>query len=527
MKTLALPNGRISLPAFLPDGTQGVVRAIDGQDLLASGIQAVQMNVYHLMQRPGSSTIQALGGLHKMAGWPHPIFTDSGGFQVYSLIRQNAKLGSISDKGAQFRIEGKKFQLTPEKSVQLQMSYGSDIIICLDDCTHVDSDMAVQKTAVRRTVAWAKRCKTEFTHLLEQKQLPPEKQPKLVAVVQGGGSVDLRRQCADQLLDIGFDGYGYGGWPLDSNNKLLTEMVATVRESIPRQFTVHALGIGHPDNIRACVEMGYELFDSTMPTRDARHGRLYIKKEDGTFGYLYIKDKKHIKANRPLMAGCDCHVCTTYSAGYLHHLFKVNDHLYHRFATIHNLRFMTLLMQELRDGIAERERAGGRLKQLSLHHRSADGMKVALRLKKSKKVVRREQLAVERLLEDERLTADLDDAAATLLLNWGMRETKRIAGDTAVLPDEEAEAAMYPRLRALRTVMRYASNWFGKRGTTDERANRKLIKKIVTKTAVIHPDTFTPADKAAQLKLAQETCQQSDQTKLVNILCAWLDVQLS
>jgi len=348
MKTLDLPNGRLQLPAFLPDGTQGVVRAIDGQDLLATGIQAVQMNVYHLMQRPGSSTIQALGGLHKMASWSRPIFTDSGGFQVYSLIRENAKNGSISDKGAHFRIEGKKFQLTPEKSVQLQMSYGTDVVICLDDCTHVDSELDVQKTAVRRTVAWAKRCKAEFSHLIEQKQLPPEKQPKLVAVVQGGGSVDLRRQCADQLLEIGFDGYGYGGWPLDNKNQLLTDMLATVRESIPREFTVHALGVGHPNNIRACAAMGYELFDSTMPTRDARHGRLYTKKESGTFGYLYIKDKKHIKANQPIMGGCDCHVCSRYSLGYLHHLFKTNDHLYHRFATIHNLRFMSRLMAELR-----------------------------------------------------------------------------------------------------------------------------------------------------------------------------------
>ncbi|HID50883.1 MAG TPA: tRNA-guanine transglycosylase, partial [Anaerolineae bacterium] len=235
---LDLPHGRISLPLFLPDGTQGVVRSVDAADLERVQIQAVQMNAYHLMQKPGSSTIQALGGLHRMTGWTRPIFTDSGGFQLYSLLRQNVKSGAISDKGAVFRPEGsdRKFNLTPEKSVQLQMAYGADMVICLDDCTHVDDPLAEQEKSVRRTVAWAQRCRREFDRLAAEKGLGQGARPSLMAVVQGGASRDLRRQCAEELLEIGFDAYGYGGWPLDGDGRLLTDLLAYTRELIPAQF---------------------------------------------------------------------------------------------------------------------------------------------------------------------------------------------------------------------------------------------------------------------------------------------------
>ena len=357
---LKLPHGTLQLPIFLPDGTQGVVRTLDARDLETAQIQAVQMNVFHLMQRPGSSTIQALGGLHHMAGWQRPIFTDSGGFQLYSLLRQNAKSGSISDKGATFRPEGseRKFNLTPEKSVQLQLSYGSDVVICLDDCTHADDPLAEQEKSVARTVQWAARCKVEFDKIVAQRDLGVGERPYLIAVVQGGAERSLRQQCAEQLLQIGFDGYGYGGWPLDAEGNLLTEMLAYTRELIPSQFTLHALGVGHPASVTTCVRLGYNIFDSTMPTRDARHGRLLIYTTDphsshldeagDFFRYLYFKDKKHVKADKPLSEFCDCLTCTRYSLGYLHHLYNINDVLYQRLATLHNLRFMTQLMNNLR-----------------------------------------------------------------------------------------------------------------------------------------------------------------------------------
>lgn len=356
---LVLPHGALPLPAFLPDGTQGVVRAVSSGDLEACQVRAVQMNVYHLMQRPGTSTIQALGGLHRMAGWSRPIFTDSGGFQVYSLIRQNPRAGSITDRGATFRPGGdRKYILTPEKSIQLQFSYGSDMLICLDDCTGPDDPPAAQVDSVRRTIRWAAECKKTYLRLVEQKGLGEAARPRLMAVIQGGLSADLRRQCAEALLAIGFDAYGYGGWPLDAGGNLLSEMVGLVRELVPPQFPVHALGVGHPANVAACVEMGYELFDSTMPTRDARHGRLLVFTRDpgaarlspggDWFGYVYPGDDKHVKAAGPVSPHCDCPACSRYSLAYLHHLFKINDALYLRLATMHNLRFMTTLMEHLR-----------------------------------------------------------------------------------------------------------------------------------------------------------------------------------
>ena len=356
--TLTFPHGTVDLPLFLPDGTQGVVRSVDAYDVAQSGVQAVQMNVFHLMQRPGSSTITALGGLHQMSGWKRPIFTDSGGFQIYSLLRQQSKRGSISEKGATFRPEGsdRKFNLTPEKSVQLQLSYGSDVVICLDDCTHADAPLSEQQLSVERTVNWAKRCRQAFDRQVAQRKDIGAKRPLLIAVVQGGSSRDLRRHCAEQLLEIGFDGYGYGGWPLDSDGNLLEEMVAYTRELIPRQYTLHGLGIGHPDNVVACTRMGYNIFDSTMPTRDARHGRLYRFNVDPTagplsgnwFSYIYPNDDKHKKTQLPICPYNDHPIVSNYSLGYVHLLFKLNDNLYPRLATMHNLRFMTLMMENLR-----------------------------------------------------------------------------------------------------------------------------------------------------------------------------------
>ena len=355
LEQLITPHGIIKFPAFLPDGTQGVVRALDARDIEAAKTQALVMNTYHLMQKPGSSTIQALGGLHKMSGWNGPILTDSGGFQAYSVIRENPKLGSLTDKGIVFRKFGeqRKFQLTPEKVIQLQIAYGADIVVCLDDCTHVDDSEETQKVAVERTVAWAKRCRTEFDRLIQEKKLAKDAQPKLFGVVQGGGSKALRKDCADALLAIGFDGYGYGGWPLDSDGKLLEDILGYTREVIPEEFPMHALGVGHPENVLACERLGYQMFDSALPTRDARRGRLFTFTDETSlygrwFRYLYINDDKHIKSTGPISDFCDCLACVSYSRGYLHHLWKINDHLYFRLATMHNLRFMHLLEERMR-----------------------------------------------------------------------------------------------------------------------------------------------------------------------------------
>ncbi|HLV79582.1 MAG TPA: tRNA guanosine(34) transglycosylase Tgt [Chthonomonadaceae bacterium] len=366
--TFTLAHGPITLPAFLPDATLGVVRALDSADLEQVGVEALVMNVFHLMQKPGSSTIQALGGLHRMAAWPHPILTDSGGFQAYSLIRQNPGAGRIGPEGIRFQPEGagREFTLTPEKSIQLQMAYGADIAVCLDDCTHVEAPYAEQEAAVERTILWAKRGKQEFTRQLRQRKIALEEtRPLLFGVVQGGGHEDLRRRCAEALLEIGFDGYGYGGWPLDRAGALLEEMLALTRALIPPPFPMHALGVGQPENVLACARMGYATFDSALPTRDARSGRLYaFTGPPDAPGFrltgewrraVYIDDEKYIKSTAPISPGCDCPTCARYTLGYLRHLRKSGDTLFFRLATLHNLRFMMQLMALIRKETAERE----------------------------------------------------------------------------------------------------------------------------------------------------------------------------
>ena len=356
---LQLPNGNLSFPVYLPDATFGLVRSVDSKDLENAQIQAVVMNAFHLMQKPGSSTIQSLGGLHKMSDWKRPIITDSGGFQAYSLIRQNAKFGNMTSKGINFQPEGsaRKFQLTPEKSVQLQIAYGADVVICLDDCTHVDSSLAEQELSVKRTIAWAKLCRKTYDDLIKQKKFSAEQKPIIFGVIQGGGIPDLRKECAQALLEIGFDGYGFGGWPLDGEGNLLTDILAYTRSLIPAEYPMHALGIGHPYNVVACYDLGFGIFDCAMPTRDARHGRLYTFANpvdapqagltDKWLKYLYINDEEHIKSSEPINAGCECLTCSRFSRGYLHHIFKMNDSLYYRLATIHNLRFMTQLTDRI------------------------------------------------------------------------------------------------------------------------------------------------------------------------------------
>jgi queuine tRNA-ribosyltransferase len=360
MAPLQLNNGVLDLPVFLPDATNGVVRGVDADDLQRAGVTGLVMNVFHLMQNPGSTTVNALGGLHGMSGWQGPIITDSGGFQIYSLIRQRPGNGNVTEKGMTVKTEGarRKYHLTPEKSIQLQLAYGADVVMCLDECTHVDAITEDQVLAVDRTVRWARRCKTAFESVIAQRKSTVAASPRIFGVIQGGDNLELRKICAEALIEIGFDGFGYGGWPLDQDGNLLRDVLAATRSFVPQEYPMHALGIGHPESIAECARMGYGIFDSALPTRDARHGRLYLYTQDpdhldpahsGTwFERIYIQDHQHIKSNRPVSPFCDCYTCSRYSAGYLHHLFTSKESLYNRLATVHNLRFMSVLMTRLR-----------------------------------------------------------------------------------------------------------------------------------------------------------------------------------
>lgn len=198
-RTLSVRGKSLSLPTFMPDATYGYVRGLTSADLQELGLTAIMMNAFHLMQKPGSTVISSFGDLHRMSAWPGVIMTDSGGFQAYSLIRQNPKYGSLNENGIIFRPEGseRKLLITPEKSIQLQFSYGSDILICLDDCTHADANYDEQEKSVERTIAWAKRCKVAYEKQLAMRKFPLEQRPLLFAPVQGGRETELRRRCAE------------------------------------------------------------------------------------------------------------------------------------------------------------------------------------------------------------------------------------------------------------------------------------------------------------------------------------------
>lgn len=349
-----LPSAAGPAPIFVPDATYGVVRGVGGDELSNAGVRVLMVNSFHMLRSPGVTRVNALGGLAAMMGWPGLVMTDSGGFQAYSMIRENSKFGSINKDGLTFRFDGgAKTKLTPERAIINQRRLGADILFCLDDCTHPDEPDDVQITAVERTVAWAKRCKAEFAKTVDQSPASEAERPRLFAVVQGGNNEALRRRCADELLEIGFDGYGFGGWPLDSDGNLLYESFAVLRDAIPAQFPLHALGLGHPESIARCFPLGYQTFDSSLPTRDARRGRLYrFRHGEPSLDYrwfetVYVRDDTHLRTTDPVSPGCDCVACTHYSLGYLNHLLQRDEPLYLRLATLHNLTFMSQLTELL------------------------------------------------------------------------------------------------------------------------------------------------------------------------------------
>ena len=354
-EALETAHGRLVLPAFLPDGTRAAVKTLDSADLEACGVEAIMVNALHLSTHPGTTLIAHLGGVHRFMAWDRPIASDSGGFQAFSLVTGNRKLGSISKDGFAYRLEqGKSKKLfTPEKCIRRQFQLGADIQFCLDHCTHPDADADMQRESVGHTVAWAARCKAEFERRTSDCD---GRRPLLFAVVQGGSDPALRRECAERLLEIGFDGYGYGGWPINAAGTLV-EMVAYVSSLIPREYPMHGLGIGKPENLVSAYAAGYRLFDCVLPTRDARHKRLFTyvpgwerMKLEGNAFYecLYMLDGKHAKDGDPVERGCDCPCCRVYSRAYLHHLFKMDEPAAARLATLHNLRFYSRLVEALR-----------------------------------------------------------------------------------------------------------------------------------------------------------------------------------
>lgn len=280
--------------------------------------------------------------------------SDSGGFQVLSLLKNDPSGGSISQHGFTWRTErgGEKRKLTPEACIRHQLQLGADILFCLDWCTHPDDPRERQEESVTVTIAWARRCREEFDRLVAQKKWSDKERPLLYAVIQGGDDEGLRRRCAEELLAIGFDGYGFGGWPIRDSGELV-ETVQLVADLVPDEFPLHGLGIGSPENIVAARKSGYDTFDCVLPTRDARHLRLYTYTTapetgslpaNGFYKKLYLQDDKWHRHGGPADETCDCPLCRDYSLAYLYHLFRVEEPLAIRLASIHNLRFYTRLL---------------------------------------------------------------------------------------------------------------------------------------------------------------------------------------
>ncbi len=273
MSVLDTLHGALDLPAFLPDGTRGVVRTVDGEDLARCGVRGVMVNALHLGETPGIEAVRASGGIHRFMAWDHPVVSDSGGFQAYSLQLAPGNLAKVTADGFAYRLRpgARRRLLSAERCVRQQLRLGSDVVFCLDECTHPDAAADLQRQSVERTLRWSRIGRATLDEAAEH----GGERPLVFAVVQGGTDLDLRRRCADGLLEIGFDGFGFGGWPVDDGGRLV-EMVAAVADLLPADVPKHALGIGRPENVVAAFRAGYTLFDCTLPTRNARRGAVYV-----------------------------------------------------------------------------------------------------------------------------------------------------------------------------------------------------------------------------------------------------------
>lgn len=346
---------QVLMPIFCPDATRGVLRAVDSEDIANTGIEGLIINTYHLLVAPGTKAIESAGGINNYMNWPGLTISDSGGFQVYSLIHRKSGLGKITDNGVTFKLDGTTHHLTPESCIQAQFSIGADIMICLDDCADQSLSEPEMIKSVDRTVAWAKRCRREFDQQVKKRNLTNSTRPLLFAVVQGGNYIAQRQRCAEELMNIGFDGFGFGGWPMSGQGQLNSDALRAVVEFTKNSKYHYALGVGDPKSCVDCAAMGYNIFDCVLPSRDARHGRLYVWKEDPVqvdlsndfYGYLRIDKAEFSDDQKALSSHCDCYTCKNYSRAYLRHLFKINDTLGYRLTTIHNLRFYTQLFGRL------------------------------------------------------------------------------------------------------------------------------------------------------------------------------------
>lgn len=335
--TLRTPRGDIRTPAFMPVGTAGTVKAMLPEMVRDTGADIVLGNTYHLMLRPGSDRIERLGGLHEFMQWPRPILTDSGGFQVMSL----SGLRKLTDDGVTFQshIDGSKHHLTPERSIEIQSELGSDIIMVLDECTPFPATEDEAKVSMDLSMRWAERSKTAFGQRDTQ---------ALFGIVQGGIYADLRRQSAEHLQSIGFDGYAVGGLAVGEGQELMFDVLDKTVPHLPLDRPRYLMGVGKPDDIVGAVLRGIDMFDCVLPTRSGRNGQAFSR-----FGTINLKNARHAEDSRPLDDQSECPASRDYSRAYLHHLVKSNEILASILLTWNNLAYYQSLMAGLREAISK------------------------------------------------------------------------------------------------------------------------------------------------------------------------------
>lgn len=361
-------HGKLTTPFFMPDATRAFVKGNTSDDAKRAKTEAMVVNTFHLYLQPGPELIYKAGGVHAFMDWDRPLLSDSGGFQVFSLIHRSSGMGKIDDDKVSFKspIDGSKHELTPEKSIQIQFDLGVDMMVCLDDCPPNDWEKKKLANAVKRSLEWAARCKAEYLRQVKRRKISESKRPLLFAVVQGGDYEDLRRECAEALVAIGFDGYGFGARPVDKDGNFLAETLFKTASFIPENSIRFALGIGTPEDIYRCYLMGWDMFDCVIPTREGRHGKLFIfnanfkgfKAPTGKsspiakfpkfYNAMNISNAAFAKDFSPINPHSEIAELRKYSKAFLHHLFRLKEPLGQKLASLNNLEFYNRLMGELR-----------------------------------------------------------------------------------------------------------------------------------------------------------------------------------
>jgi queuine tRNA-ribosyltransferase len=338
---IAMRRGEIRTPAFMPVGTAATVKAMKPEAVRATGADIILGNTYHLMLRPGAERVARLGGLHKFMNWPRPILTDSGGYQVMSL----ADLRKLSEQGVEFRshVDGSKHMLTPERSMEIQRLLGSDIVMAFDECPRADRPRDEIAASMELSMRWARRSRDAFDSGGEHAE-----GAALFGIQQGALDDELRRQSAEALTEIGFDGYAIGGLAVGEGQEAMFATLDFAPAMLPESAPRYLMGVGNPDDLVGAVERGVDMFDCVLPTRSGRNGQAFTWS-----GPLNLRNARHAEDSAPLDERCPCPACGSYSRAYLHHLVKTGEMLGAMLLTEHNLTFYQLLMQAMRDAIGE------------------------------------------------------------------------------------------------------------------------------------------------------------------------------